>query len=1071
MERLRPALRKQGRTAPEAGMRIRKTLFVLFCAAAAAFTAPAASESAQDTLQRLNSLRNEGKADEALAGYLALAKTAGGGTAAYAHFFAGQILLTKNQPQAAQPHLYAALKLAEAQQEKAFIRLALYSRFQLGIAAVMEEKHANAREEFLLCLRKAENTGEVLLTEQAHLELLRLALRHAESFASGTGPQTPAGSASSRDFDAYFEKEISPHAAPFLREPYAPADHLALRLEAARAFLDTRVPGNIAANERLASQALRLAERCAEFDRESWLFEKARAETALSRYTQALASVNALPHKNADAVILEANIHIRMGNEERAFALLQNAGIKARDGERRLLMSRYAHLLLQARRYAEAAPILEELSEYEAPGGNDEKDTFARRQALLDLASLALASNDAPLAERRIRASGVTNSAGMRLLTAALIAQGKTDEAARSIRQAAEAAHSPQEGAELAILEASLAYTTGDFERVASAAARAAESARLAHIPRVEAEALILEARTTENSEAAAALLTRAQSVAVAYGLVQIEANIRHNLAVLALSSGKNDEAVRGFKRALELFDSTRARFALRSEERLQYTSSWSETQRFLALAYLAENRLEEAWEAYEHSLAREAREALAEALLRSSPDFAESVRAQERALETLQYAYETGASAQEIERQMHSLSESTKRVERGLRSGTRGGLAGADRKKFSQLLKQNGALALQYLVWPDKTPGIVFIIDGDGITAVQLPPSDAMLRDAARFRDIASRPLLSRVWDAQLLGTKNIDLRMSFVTNGLALHKALLEPMQARWQAARASSLLIIADGELASFPFAALPQPGDKWNAGRNWPACIGDEIPVMTAVSATAWMEGQALARNTGAVILAGDVGTRALRGERVMQALPGSGREIDGIARIFGQLGQRTLFARGSEATPERLTSLLREKPAILHLATHGFFLTNASTGRRYGALLLAESGDASTPDTREARDDNSSIPRGSILGEDAIAGLPLVGSLVTLSSCESARGRVVAGEGMLSLMRAFVIAGVKNVSAALWIIGDDSTAEYMVRYYKHIAAGTAPSAAHRDTRRELYDLGFWPSQRSGFITSN
>jgi CHAT domain-containing protein/FMN phosphatase YigB (HAD superfamily) len=1051
-----------------------------------------AAVTPQETLRHLADLQSEGKTDAALEGYLALAKTADAPIAAYANFFAGQILLTKNQPQAARPHLQNALTLAQARlQEKAFARLALYSRFQLGIASAMEGKHAAAREEFFRCLEEANNTTEeILLIEQTHLELLRLALfhgwKHSAQRHEGQNPESQ--DRAQADFDAYFEKEISLHITPFLRDPQevrAPdgqelASRHALRLNAARALLDAVFSENFpaaGANERLAIQAFRLAGLYIERDMESWLFERARAEMALARYTNALASIFALADKNADAIILETNLYIRMGNEEKALDLLKNSITKAQGGEKRILMSRYAHLLLQARRYAEAAPLLEGLIACKAPGEESDADAFVRRQTLLDLASLALASNDAPLAEQRIRESGVTGSAGMRLLAAALIAQGKAKEAAHSIGQAAAGAHSPREGAELAILEASLAYKTGELEQAQRAAARAEELARLARIPRVEAEALVLAALAINATDpkAAETLLIRAQSIAAANGLIHIEANIRHNLAVLALSSNKNDEAIREFQRASELFDSTRARFALRSEERLQYTASWSETRRFLALAYLAEGRIEEAWETYEHSLARETREALAESLLRSSPDFAESVRAQERALEALQQAHETGAPREEIEKRMRILSEGIQKTERILRAqerGTRGELDHVNLKDFSQALRKNGAAALQYLVWPDEKPGIAFIIDGHGISAAQLPPSDEVLRAAARFREIASRPLLSRVWDAQTMGTRMTDHRMSFITNGLALNTILIEPLYA--QNRQVSNLLIIADGELAAFPFAALPLPDERWKDDRNWPACLGDEIPIMTAVSAAAWMEGELLARSTGAVILAGDVGERQIRdgqGERVMPALPGSGREIDGIARIFSRDGVSQNFlrvARGNEATPEKISSLLRKpegrerSPAILHFATHGFFLPNALTGRPRGALLLADP---------HGYGEKGAIPRGSIFDEGEIAGLPLVGSLVTLSSCEGARGRVVAGEGMLSLMRAFVIAGVKNVSAALWIIGDDSTAEYMIRYYNHIAAGARPSVAHRDTRRELRELGFWPSQRSGFITSN
>jgi hypothetical protein len=567
------------------------------------------------------------------------------------------------------------------------------------------------------------------------------------------------------------------------------------------------------------------------------------------------------------------------------------------------------------------------------------------------------------------------------------------------------------------------------------------------------------------NAETAHDLLVRAQEIARANSLTQLEANAWHNLAMLALAAGKSEDAIQGYERALELFERTRARFELRSEERLASTSTRSETQRFLALACLAEDRLEAAWEAYEHSLAREAREALAESLLRSSAHFAESVRAQEHALEALRHAYERGASKEEMDARSRVLQASTEKMERDLHAqGGRERLPTLSIKEFSEHLKKNNTLALQYLIWNDEKPGIVFIIDGGGISAAQLPPSRRLLEDAARFRNLAAAPLRERVWDKTSLGTKLMDRRAEFVTNGLALSQVLLGPLQARANIsfsdqATTANLLIITDGELAAFPFAALPL------SGGDTPACLGDEVPIITTFSAAAWMEGEALAQKKGAIILAGDVGEREIRDGRILPALPGSGRELEGIAHIFAQKAQTV---RGNAATRNALSSLLRESPEILHFATHGFFLTNTASGRLYGALLLASDESRVAHSAVPAK---AGTPNGYVFDEEAITRLPLVGSLVTLSSCESARGRLVMGEGMLSLMRAFVMAGAKSVSASLWIVGGDSAAEYMQRYYTHIARGIRPAAAHRDTRRELRALGYFPSQRSGFITSN
>jgi CHAT domain-containing protein len=198
------------------------------------------------------------------------------------------------------------------------------------------------------------------------------------------------------------------------------------------------------------------------------------------------------------------------------------------------------------------------------------------------------------------------------------------------------------------------------------------------------------------------------------------------------------------------------------------------------------------------------------------------------------------------------------------------------------------------------------------------------------------------------------------------------------------------------------------------------------------------------------------------------LPGTRQEAEAIQRL---LPQAQLFL-GHEATKERLLQL--PTPAILHLATHGFFLEDSSTpprSRTVGHLVLGEeplaarppdpllrSGllfagvSAPTPDTS-----NSTQPPldSAVATALELAGLDLWGTqLVVLSACDTGRGDVKLGQGVYGLRRAFLVAGAETVVMSLWKVNDETTRELMEAYYTSLLAGQGRAAALRQAMRWL-----------------
>lgn len=91
------------------------------------------------------------------------------------------------------------------------------------------------------------------------------------------------------------------------------------------------------------------------------------------------------------------------------------------------------------------------------------------------------------------------------------------------------------------------------------------------------------------------------------------------------------------------------------------------------------------------------------------------------------------------------------------------------------------------------------------------------------------------------------------------------------------------------------------------------------------------------------------------------------------------------------------------------------------------------------------DENGKSIDGLILLQE-IFDLRLGASLVVLSACRTALGRDLRGEGMVSLVRAFMHAGVPRVVATYWDVRDASTVVLMQRFYDAMLTEHLPPAA-------------------------
>ena len=87
----------------------------------------------------------------------------------------------------------------------------------------------------------------------------------------------------------------------------------------------------------------------------------------------------------------------------------------------------------------------------------------------------------------------------------------------------------------------------------------------------------------------------------------------------------------------------------------------------------------------------------------------------------------------------------------------------------------------------------------------------------------------------------------------------------------------------------------------------------------------------------------------------------------------------------------------------------------------------------------------------ILHAYEVYNLRLNADLAVLSACNTGRGKLAKGEGIISMARAFKYAGCNNVLMSLWQADDLSTREIMTGFYERLKKGDGKAAALRQAK--------------------
>lgn len=159
-----------------------------------------------------------------------------------------------------------------------------------------------------------------------------------------------------------------------------------------------------------------------------------------------------------------------------------------------------------------------------------------------------------------------------------------------------------------------------------------------------------------------------------------------------------------------------------------------------------------------------------------------------------------------------------------------------------------------------------------------------------------------------------------------------------------------------------------------------------------------------------------------------------REIKVIGRFFPPEKRTVLL--GKKAEENALRRLDWSAYRIVHFAVHGLF--DDEDWERSGLILR---------NNRDLEEDGF-IQLWDIIGQN------LASDLVVLSSCQSGKGKLESGEGLLGLANAFLFAGSRSVLVSLWSIVDQSTAELMTSFYGSLASGQTIARALREAKIKM-----------------
>ncbi|MCB0529251.1 MAG: CHAT domain-containing protein [Saprospiraceae bacterium] len=266
---------------------------------------------------------------------------------------------------------------------------------------------------------------------------------------------------------------------------------------------------------------------------------------------------------------------------------------------------------------------------------------------------------------------------------------------------------------------------------------------------------------------------------------------------------------------------------------------------------------------------------------------------------------------------------------------------------------------------------------------------------------------------------------------------------------------LIVIPDGRLSYLPFELLltdsTAADDNSYAGLPY---LLRRSSLRYEYSAVLAMQGDNAPQGGGAFagyapVYGGVWSATDLRGDRTncQEATPEDFASLRNnqqeVQQIAGIMGGRSYL--GAAATENHFKQHARDA-RILHLAMHGFL---NDCDPLYSGLVFSNIADTISQNGNDEEEDG-------FLHAYEIYNMRLRAELAVLSACNTGRGQLAKGEGVISLARAFKYAGCANILMSLWQADDQATAQIMQDFYRYLKQGMGKDAAIRQAKLDYLD---------------